>query len=455
MTADRQWRGHWWLPGQEDESVPGTLVQRASDGEVALLLIGGFNVEVLTPLSDHHAAVSFEGVWPIIHGSSAGERFTLLQCLARHTSGGLWGEPSEQDVSVLRVLKGIHLTDPDEAVFESATLTVEYLLGWTRATVLNATVELNEWKWTGNQTATTKPVDDLTASHGGFEYTLSVVFNQFRVDDRPRANERSIANREWAELRIASPKPASFTVFDSTTKSITDLMTLVAHAPAGVIRETLRFPPSESHPPAHPHHTSIDLEVLGQPIHRARPSDNESARVDYLFTLDDAAFDEMLPKWLDLHRAAWLACGMLFGLSYMPAGYAQARLLTVASAAESLHRSLHPGPDMTFRERLAALAGEPDGEAVNALIGDVPKWTKYVKEQRNGVAHGTRGKLDATAGRLVLDATEMTKALLGLVLMNRMDLSAEVQRRAVELPYLAIHAAEFNKALSRRQNDWP
>lgn len=160
IAADRHWRGRWWLPGWEEESVPGTLVQRASDGDIALMLVGGFNVEVLTPLSEHHAAVSFEHAWPMIHGACAGERFTLLQCIARHTSGRVWGNVSEQDVGALRVLRGIHLTDPDEAVFDSATLMVEYLLGWTRKTTMNASVELNEWKWTGNQTVTTTPTDE-------------------------------------------------------------------------------------------------------------------------------------------------------------------------------------------------------------------------------------------------------------------------------------------------------
>jgi hypothetical protein len=141
---------------------------------------------------------------------------------------------------------------------------------------------------------------------------------------------------------------------------------------------------------------------------------------------------------------------MLFGLSYMPSGYTQARFLTAASAAESLHRSLHPHPErVDFRKRLEALAAEPDRDAVSVLIADVPKWAKYVKEQRNGVAHGLRDRVDAIAGRLVLDATEVTKALLGLVMLNRMNLSGAVQRRAAELPYLAIHQNEFNQAQRR------
>lgn len=171
--ADRAWRGYWWLRGRPDEEVPGTLVQREADGAVVLNLIGGFSIEVLTPIDEHQSSVSFDGTFPMILGTSSGERFTLLECNATRTNGLL--SISEQDIAVQRALRGIHLSDPDEKVFDSAQLTVEYLLGWTHSTTLEASAELNGWKWTGNQTATTKPIDDLPAVHGGYEYTLSVV----------------------------------------------------------------------------------------------------------------------------------------------------------------------------------------------------------------------------------------------------------------------------------------
>ncbi len=143
-----------------------------------------------------------------------------MQADAVHTSGGFTQRNiTEQDIDVQRALRGIHLDAPDEKVFDSAVLNVEYLLGWMHATTIEAKAELNEWKWTGKQTASTTPVDELVAVRGGFEYRLGIVFNQFRVDDRPRANERSLANREWAELTIKSGEPTTFSGFDATAKA--------------------------------------------------------------------------------------------------------------------------------------------------------------------------------------------------------------------------------------------
>src|SRR5262249_40961354 len=157
-------------------------------GEVLLKLIGGFSNVVLTPVRETESAIAYEpefvDAFPVILGNSAGDPFTLLQCNPLHSGGG------RQDIRVLRALHGIHLNEPDENVFDSVVLKIEYLLGWMRTTTVKRTIELGNGNWTGMQTAATAPTEDLTAAHDGHDYILSVSFNQFRVEDRSRANER-------------------------------------------------------------------------------------------------------------------------------------------------------------------------------------------------------------------------------------------------------------------------
>jgi hypothetical protein len=459
-----------------------TLIQREKDGEVTLKLIGGFSNVVLIPVSRSGAEVShtpeFIDEFPIILGKSAGHLFTLLQCNPIHSGGGL------QDIQVLRALRGIHLTGPDQEVFDSVVLKIEYLLGWMRAGALKRTVELGNGHWTGKQSATTTPVDDLTATHGGNDCTLSVVFNQFQIQDRHRANERSLLNAEWAALTVKSSQPAKFRKFDDTAKTVMDLMTLVAHAPAGVIEETLWFTPPDATSAAG---RQTSVEVMGRQIHQPKPGPKETANAEYLFTLDDIPFAEVLPRWFDLHKRTWLGCSTLFGLRYIPEGYTTARLLAVATAAEAIHRGLFPGAtrlpperfdelrsrvmnafngndaeakatrvflndvlynEMRYKDRLRALAGIPDQEAVGTLISNVEKWAKYIKDERNGTAHGNRDRLSLDDAAMVFDALEVTFALLGLVLLNKLGLSPEVQRRAASAQYLHLIVGRFNKALA-------
>lgn len=113
-----------------------------------------------------------------------------------------------------------------------------------------------------------------------------------------------------------------------------------------------------------------------------------------------------------------------------------AHILSAASSAEALHRSLHdstpypegefrelvknaldafPGEDeesksarkfirerltnhMTYRDRVLALAAIPDQEAVASLIPDVETWAELLKKARNSTAHA--GKTPASAEEL-------------------------------------------------------
>jgi hypothetical protein len=54
----------------------------------------------------------------------------LLEADALHTCGGFGGNISEQTVSSLRGLRGIHVSSVQEPMFDSAEVQLECLLGW-------------------------------------------------------------------------------------------------------------------------------------------------------------------------------------------------------------------------------------------------------------------------------------------------------------------------------------
>jgi hypothetical protein len=476
-TSEREWRGYWWLPGNEEEAVPGILHQ-TDGGEVRLELIGGFDVRVVTPMGPGIEGISHKHDFPLILGTCGNDAFTLVDCFAGKTEGGFMSHHIvRQTITAGRGLRGIHLEDIEQEAFKSVTVSLEYLLGWLRQSTLEAKIEFNDRKWTGSQSAASTPVEPLTAAFEGLRLEASVRFTQFQIEDTPRGNQRRLANQEWAELDVDSDEPTTFTKFDGVVKALSDLMTLVAHAPAGVLFE---------------HLWAIDgdgelsrVEVMGRRIHQPKPLLNEAAPLDYLFTQDDLPFADVLPRWLELHERAWLGCGMLFGLRYIPGGYTSSRLLTVATAAEAIHRGLRPDAthlpkaefkamrhqvleafpmtakgkkiraflndylfnDVRYKDRLLALAAIPDGDAVHTMIRDVPKWAKYLKESRNGLAHGDRPRVGPES-RMIFDTLEVTYALLGLVFMSELGLSAAVQRQAASGHYLNLIIAEFNRALS-------
>jgi hypothetical protein len=54
----------------------------------------------------------------------------LLEADAVHTCGGFGGNISEQILSSLRGLRGIHVSSVQEPMFDSAGVQLECLLGW-------------------------------------------------------------------------------------------------------------------------------------------------------------------------------------------------------------------------------------------------------------------------------------------------------------------------------------
>jgi hypothetical protein len=189
-----------------------------------------------------------------------------------------------------------------------------------------------------------------------------------------------------------------------------------------------------------------------------------------------------VPRWLALKEEARLGFNILFGLRYIRNGYVGTRLLGVATAAESIHRALYststPLPKAEFRElkkklkhavseeseavrnyvnnlqnhpayrdRLLELASIPDSGAVDTLLTDREAWASQLRDARHDLAHANETADDSReSGALWL--LEVTYALLCLVAMERLGLSAELQRRAVAHPTMIWAARQFRKSLA-------
>jgi hypothetical protein len=104
--------------------------------------------------------------------------------------------------------------------------------------------------------------------------------------------------------------------------------------------------------------------------------------------------------------------------------------------------------DMRYKDRLLALAEIPrPGRGSNAHqqraeVGEIPEGLP----ERPGPWRRRPDRTDD--GGPIYGALEVTIALLGLVLLNELGLSAEVRRRAAASQYLHLIIEQFNKALS-------
>ncbi|GAA5108171.1 hypothetical protein GCM10025762_13570 [Haloechinothrix salitolerans] len=471
------------MPEDPEVVVPGTLYC-ADDGRARLELVGGFDTEIRQALPGGNGyTVSIDSRdFPLIHGTSGSERFTLIDTHATHTSGGLFQDVVEQDLSPNRVLRGIHLRSLDEPVFVRARLQLERLLHWSTRSTFDLHVQLGEGG-TGirEQQATTHPVPPVTATYNGMTIVLRVRSTEFNIAHSPVANRSSMETVERAILDFDAPEPVPFGAFDTVSKDIQDLLTLSAYEPCGSRGRSLILPTSEAHPG--PFDTK-ETEVVGRQVFQSDIEKTEGPHRNFLFTLRDLDFPELVPRWLALKDSARLGFNILFGLRYISTGYVGTRLLGVATAAESIHRALCPTStplpkatyrelkaklldaipdepvhlrefvkrglrnDPTYNERMLELASLPDADVVDQLLTDRAKWAARLKNARHDLAHANERSGQSTDSSSAFWLLEITYALLCLVAMSKLGLSPEVQRRALDHPKIQWAAHQFKKLLT-------
>lgn len=478
---EQSWRGHWWDPAHPEVAIPGTFYS-GPEGRMRLELVGGFDTEIRTPLPGGNG-FSVDGDsrdLPLIHGTSGAELFTLIGTHASHTSGSgfFGGGIVEQDLSPNRALRGVHLGSPSESRFVRAHLQLERLLHWSARSTFNLRLLLGE---SGREsTAATHPIEPLTASYNDVQIGLRVRSTMFNLSHRPVANRRSMETNEWATLDFDAPELVPFNFFDTLSKDMQDLLTLSSYAPCGSQARAVVFPVSERRAGSP---DVKEVELLGRQIFQSDTKTAEKSHHDFLFTLEDIEFRELVPRWLKLKEAARLGFNILFGLRYISSGYVGTRLLGVATAAESIHRALCPTStplpkqvyrdlkrallkavegetqaihdfvniglrnDPTYNQRMLDLASIPDASTVDLLLTDRVEWASRLKAARHDLAHANERSENAASSEAFW-LLEITYALLCLVAMSRLGFDADVQRRALGHPKIQWASRQFKKELT-------
>lgn len=488
--TDRRWRGTWWVPGEEDDARPGTLVA-GEDGALLLELVGGFTIDI-TVIPDGASSAPMEvRTFPLILGNAGGEQFSLLGSHAVHTNGGLSARNIiEQDLSPSRALRGVHLKRPDEPIFISSHLWLEHLLAWSARTTLRLTDVEQNGLWTGDRLAETVDIDPLAASFGEYTIGLRIRTGGFNLNRTPVLNLSAIEATESAVLDFKVDKPVTFDAFDTIDKDMQDLLTLAAYEACGTRRQSLLYNPSDDHP-GNPYGPT-EVEVLGKQVFRRKPKAKETFHHNFLFTLDDIAFEDVVPRWLALKEQSRMGSNVMFWLRYIANGYTGNRLLGIASAAENLHNLTgasgtkpldaetfdrvkskimqsisDEGADVTayvknalhnragYKARLLDLAALPDAEAVDTLIFDRGRWASLLRDARNDLAHANERSSDDPESTPAFWLLEATYALLSLVMVSRLGMNRGIQRRLVEHPAFSWTAEHFKDAIDSTSRSRP
>ncbi len=483
LDAARDWTGHWWLSEEPDSLVPGVLRYDPDEG-LQLSLIGGFEDRVLRQRGDGGVSVMEEmSSWRMIWGVAENKKITLLDCRPVKSYGFGFDQPHKQTVSVTTALVGVHLEDAEDAVFTSSLVSVENLKRWAASSVFTGTIGLQDERIDGRGTISVAPVDEPSVVVNGMTITLAHEHTLPRFEE---SRGQTIGRmKDTVFVRFRPESPISLGTVWELAKALQDLVSLATHRASAILWIRLRMLPEKRDSPEG--HSVPDREVAVY-FRGTVKGDADAKAVDHqdvLFTCHDIPFEHVIPQWWQVRETFFAASNMVLGLRYAPARYVEGNLLSAVGAAEVMHRALNidqtrmPNEDFdalratllentpeehrrwvksafrndpTLRERLHALAGLPDAEAMAKLVPDVEQWARVATDARNDLAH--RGQTPRQSIDELIAAVKVTSAVVVMNLLQAMGLPGERQREIVnDHPELRHTSIQARRALTTMPAD--
>ncbi len=385
--------------------------------------------------------------------------------------GGIIG----QDIQPQLLLYGVSLDDPAEPCFKGLDIEIENLSRWSAYQDMTIEIEYNDRVAPADQdqpASTTptdyarwgvegKPVDEHSAQIDEITVELGRSRSLPRWDEHRNRTVARIAAR--SVLRFSSTRSRTAEEWEEFGRLAQDLISLATFSPCAVLRETLLTDDAkrESDDTAR---SAVHLYV--KQLVRGAPDEPAMEPWEMLFHLSDIDFEVLLPQWSKVREMLRPTCNMVLGLKYIPEGYLETKLLTVAGAAEVMESSLASGlnrplpvPKEKFKvlrkellflapeeyrdwlnkklynapslqDKLKLLAAQLDQEVVDKLLPNVELWAKRTTLARNDLAH--RGESKNVPGLEMSAIVDVTVAVIVVSLLTQLGIPTPRILQALE-----------------------
>jgi hypothetical protein len=411
--------GHWWLPAQPNERIPGSLLTLGNGRQVVRL------IRLLPGAAERMSATER---YPIVHAQLvSGQTLSLLDS----TAVASFGTPEWiQSLYPESTIEGGHLSSSEEP-FDGATIKLPHLKEWLGSFIKQNSDSPPELEG-ANQQVTIKVPDTGAVSFGE---TM-----QIRVDARGRVETRDVG------IFIQLDKPAPKTRVDEVVRAVQDMVTFFTGIANPLVRYELTKP--LDHVP--PRWRVLEWSEYSKPDYSA-PTHHWSAMV---VRADDQLFDSktVVPKWFEIHREAAASLNQILAFTYVPAAFVDVHFLSLVYGLEGLHRKfeLAPGPltsaarariedataklnsrtrgllknllkratEPTLEQRLIGV-GEVAGTAMTPLLATFPNYARRIADARNVMAHQLNKESPITSAELA-DVVEMLQFLAEAYLMRKL-----------------------------------
>ena len=460
LDESAEWAGLWWLVEDPDKKVPGIL-RYDGEGNLALSLIGAFEDRSMaifeSGLMMQHGG---GGEWDVIHGVAEQTKITLFGCTATSTvrvHGGRVKSPDKQIIVSKMAVVGVHVNNEDEAVFSGAEMSIDNLALWVDSSVFISSLGGCEDRLDGTASVSVEPVDSRSVAVAGNEFCLIHKHTIMPSLDR-RKGKTLVRMSDMVSMRITPMDPFSVNKAQRMARMMQDLISLATNHAAGMIWLRLEKAETDSAMSAYCPKRNWHAYVLYAPSKRGSCDAKAVDRDHVFFTCKSLPFEEVIPRWCDVHGRLQAAINMILGLRYAPMHYVENNLLTAVGAAEVLHRCLDidkkPFPreefeamrkamldqvpskyrgrfkgtirnDPTLRDRLNGLVERLDQRLVSKFMFDPNEWVKRAVKARNDLTH--EGKTSSHSIEELITIVEIAEIVVILNLVHELGISVDQQ----------------------------
>lgn len=388
-------RGHWWMPGQSNDKVPGILkfsVDRGAElellGSLRNIFERGKRIERdgVVQVEMTEDALQRSGRYPRLHGQAKGKLYTLDDCFATNWSWPIFGEGGSEIINVGRVLRGA-IFEKGEALESTAiSFTVTYLNHWLSETGIKEQwnfstdggpldVDIPEFRLEGFA----KPDRKVTTADGRTVTLQHSVGLEGDMIDRRSLTQSFCWRVDSAGGRVPIDDALDW------ASDLQDLISICSLKSAGF--EFVQF----WHPDLYhqlPENRTIPAAVdifAKWNVRSERPAPRLN-RPDFLFTFEDFGGMDGVRRWMEIAEEHRSSLGRVTATRYARNMFVSDRLLNCTAAVEGLDRTVTGHTQSRLRTRLtrcSSLAGQPFSD----LVGDIPSWVEAIISDRDDVAH--------------------------------------------------------------------
>lgn len=435
MIETHTFRGHWWLPTNEERKLSGTLT--VTKGDAQLELLDNFGRRLISK-SDKEEVFSLSlGEQPRILGVSTDGKAITLEGHQAASANEHW--PGIPTSTYLRevVLIGAHFDADEEIGFDEISITASDLNAWTEISGFSGKTGMREHE---KGYLIFEKVDLSYQAPDDIEIPLArgeQAFIRFNAPSEGigRGTDH-VSIRQEAALHLRFAKRTSLGQVFDRVGHLRNFLSLAIGRPVAILSATgyqddFVREKSETH---------IPIRLLWQIPHNPDPPTGSREPREMLFTLPAATPDiaQVMRRWFAKQERLEPVFNLFFGSRYHPDLFLDIRFLLHAQAIETYdyRRKRKPGR----KDLVARIADVMDGcktvskRIVGATLTEREDFIQAVKTSRNFYTH-YNPKLEKKAAR----STALLLLYLQLQAIIEMSLLRELG-----FPARAIHEI-FNR----------